>query len=62
LAVAKKENKRVLLQFGANWCGWCNKLHRLFESDPQIAAKLKQACVVALVDMTIFRDETSSPW
>ena len=24
LAMAKKENQRVLLQFGANWCGWCH--------------------------------------
>jgi thiol:disulfide interchange protein len=51
LAVAKKENKRVLLQFGANWCGWCHKLHKLFESDAPIAAKLKQDYVVVLVDV-----------
>ncbi|MCX6921648.1 MAG: thioredoxin family protein [Verrucomicrobia bacterium] len=51
LAVAKKENQRVLLQFGANWCGWCHKLHKLFESDAQIAAKLKQSYVVVLVDV-----------
>ena len=51
LAVAKKEHKRVLLQFGANWCGWCHKLHRLFESDAQIAARLKEAYVVVLVDV-----------
>jgi hypothetical protein len=40
LTVAKKENKRVLLQFGANWYGWCHKLHKLCESDVEIAAKL----------------------
>jgi thiol:disulfide interchange protein len=51
LSVAKKENKRVLLQFGANWCGWCNKLHKLCESDAQIAAKLKADYVVVLVDV-----------
>lgn len=51
LAVAKKENKRVLLQFGANWCGWCHKLHKLFQSDTDIAAKLKEAYVVVLVDV-----------
>jgi thiol:disulfide interchange protein len=51
LASAKKENKRVLLQFGANWCGWCHKLHKLFESDADIAAKLKEAYVVVLVDV-----------
>src|SRR5260370_20508040 len=51
LAVAKKENKRVLLQFGANWCVWCHRLHGLFESDADIAARLKEAFVVVLVDV-----------
>ena len=36
LAVATNEHKRVLLQFGANWCGWCHKLHKLFETDADI--------------------------
>jgi len=51
LAVAKKQNKRVLLQFGANWCGWCHKLHKLCQTDPDIAAKLKDSFVVVLVDV-----------
>src|SRR5205814_546838 len=48
LAIAKKEKKRVLLQFGANWCGWCHKLHDLFASDPEIKAKIKSSYVVVL--------------
>jgi thioredoxin-related protein len=51
LAVAKKENKRVLLQFGANWCGWCHKLHKLCQTDPDIAAKLKDSFNVVWVDV-----------
>lgn len=51
LAQAKKENKRVLLQFGANWCGWCHKLHELCKSDTAIAAALKDSYVVVLVDV-----------
>ena len=51
LAKAKPEHKQILLQFGANWCGWCHKLHRLFESDPKIAAKLKENYIVVLVDV-----------
>src|SRR5215471_11479703 len=51
VTTAKKENKRVLLQFGANWCGWCHKLHNLFQTDPQIAATLKAAYVVVLIDV-----------
>ena len=26
LAVAKKENKKVLVMFHASWCGWCHKM------------------------------------
>jgi thiol:disulfide interchange protein len=51
LAKAKPGHKRVLLKFGANWCGWCHRLHRLFEKDPQIAALLKEKYVVVLVDV-----------
>ncbi len=51
LVVAKKENKRVLLQFGANWCGWCHRLHGLFQTNATIAAKLKESYVVVLVDV-----------
>ena len=51
LSVAKKEDKRVLLQFGANWCGWCHKLHKLCQTDAEIAARLKESFVVVLVDV-----------
>jgi thioredoxin-related protein len=51
LELAKKNQQRVLLQFGANWCGWCHKLHKLFESDSQIAATLKQSYVMVMVDV-----------
>jgi thiol:disulfide interchange protein len=51
LAKATKENKRALLVFGANWCGWCHRLHNLFESDAKIAAKLKQDFVVVMIDV-----------
>ncbi len=51
VARAKKENKRVLLQFGANWCGWCYRLHNLFQSDKRINEKLRADYVVALVDI-----------
>lgn len=51
LIIAKKENKRVLLQFGANWCGWCHKLHELFKKNAAIAAKLRTSYVVVLIDV-----------
>src|SRR5262245_65231080 len=51
LAVAKKENKRVLLQFGANWCGWCHKLHKLFQTDQAFGERLKADFVVVMIDV-----------
>jgi len=51
LALAGKDGKRVLLQFGANWCPWCHKLHSLFATDKRIAAQLKSGYVVALIDV-----------
>ncbi len=40
LAKAKFAHKRVLIQWGANWCGWCVKLHDLSRSDKDIAHEL----------------------
>ena len=48
---AKSENKNVLLQFGANWCGWCHRLHGLFKDNAEIAKTLKDNYVVVLIDV-----------
>jgi thiol:disulfide interchange protein len=51
LMLARKEGKNVLLQFGANWCVWCHRLHGLYESDKEIAGILKNNYVVVMVDV-----------
>lgn len=51
LVTAKQDNKRVLLQFGAEWCGWCHLLHRLFETDERVSEKLKADYVVVPIDV-----------
>jgi len=51
LARAKKENRRVLIQWGANWCGWCHKLHELCASDADIKRELLYEYDVVLVDI-----------
>ena len=53
VAQARRDHKRVLLQFGANWCGWCHKLHDLFEKDRTIARKLLYEYVLVLVDVEV---------
>ena len=57
LATAKQEHKHVLLQFGANWCIWCHRLHELCASNPEIAAELKAHYVVVLVDVNKGRNK-----
>lgn len=49
--IAKRERKHILLQFGANWCGWCLKLDKLFESDKSIHEELSTNYVLVLIDV-----------
>lgn len=51
LVRAKRDNQRVLIQYGANWCGWCHKLHALFKSDAATAKLLQYEYQVVLVDI-----------
>ena len=52
IAKADREHKRVILDFGGNWCGDCRALDRYFHQDPN-AALLKANFV--LVDINIGR-------
>ena len=47
---AARENKRVLVQWGGNWCAWCIRLHELFKADRQIAKVLQYEYEVVLID------------
>ena len=48
---AKHDHKHVLLQFGANWCGWCYKLHDLMTADKQLSAFTQANFIVVHVDV-----------
>jgi thiol-disulfide isomerase/thioredoxin len=48
---AAYDNKRVLVKFGGNWCGWCFKLHDLFHENREIAALLRSEYELVLVDV-----------
>jgi thiol-disulfide isomerase/thioredoxin len=50
VARAKKENRRVLLQWGGNWCVWCRRLHDLYSRDQAVAKKLLYEYDVVYVD------------
>jgi thiol-disulfide isomerase/thioredoxin len=51
LAKAKTENRRVLIQWGANWCGWCYRLHDHFEKNKDVRRKLLYEYDLVLVDV-----------
>ncbi len=48
---AGRDNKRVLVMFGGNWCGWCHKLHAVFEQDAKVRRTLSYEYEVLLVDI-----------
>jgi thiol:disulfide interchange protein len=54
LARAKKENRRVLIQWGANWCGWCKLLHGTMATDQTLRQKLSYEYDVVHVDVGRF--------
>jgi thioredoxin-related protein len=37
VGVATKENKRILLDVGGEWCIWCHKLDRFFDEHKDVA-------------------------
>jgi len=51
LARARAEHQRVLLQFGANWCVWCQKIHCFFKSDEAVKQELAGHYRVVLIDV-----------
>jgi thioredoxin-related protein len=52
MATAKRDDKRILVMFGGDWCGWCHKLHELFASDADIRKVLSYEYVLVMVDTT----------
>lgn len=50
LTTARTENKRLLFQWGGNWCGWCYKLHDLFNEDEAIRSLLDEKYILVMID------------
>ncbi|HUL53559.1 MAG TPA: thioredoxin family protein [Opitutaceae bacterium] len=51
LTQAQREHKRVLLDFGANWCPWCHRLDELFTSDEAVRHQLATGYVLVMIDV-----------
>lgn len=51
VARAKKDNKRVLVMYGGNWCGWCYKLHDVLKTNREVARTLLYDYELVMVDI-----------
>jgi len=47
---AKGSGRRILLEVGGEWCGWCHVLDKLIDSDKEVAARLRDGFVVVKVN------------
>jgi thiol:disulfide interchange protein len=56
VARAKAEGKHVILQFGADWCGWCHKLSDMFKNNSTVKQALDANYIVMLVDVNRTKD------
>lgn len=53
---AKREDKRVLLLFGANWCPWC-RIHHSLTTDQAVRDKLRSKFILVHVDANTRNDK-----
>jgi len=51
---ARRENQRVLVLYGANWCNWCQKLHALLSENKDLRKLLLYEYQVVRVDVGRF--------
>jgi thioredoxin-related protein len=51
IALAKKENKHVLVQFGGNWCPWCIRFHSMVKNVPVMDSLIKADYIYVLANV-----------
>ncbi len=44
-AEAKRDGKKILLDIGGEWCGWCHRMDQFLDENPDLAAKAKRSFV-----------------
>jgi len=57
ILLAKKTQRRILIEVGGNWCKWCHVLDKFIKSDAEIETALHQTFVVLKVNVS---DENSN--
>jgi thioredoxin-related protein len=51
LASARRGHRRVLIQWGGNWCPWCLVLHERLGRDPELSRILRYEYELVLIDI-----------
>jgi len=54
LARARRDNRRVIVQWGANWCRWCKLLQELFTTDPKVRRQILYEYEIVRIDVGRF--------
>lgn len=49
-ALAKQQNKNVMIDFSTSWCGWCTKLDEETFGDPKVRAWVNKYFVAVKID------------
>jgi len=55
--LATQQNKRILLQVGGDWCGWCHKMSDFFHENGQVVTALRDGFVLVKINKS---DENSN--
>ena len=57
--VARSQHKRILLDVGGEWCGWCHLLDRTLAGDPVLSRYLADHFIVVKVNFSPENPNTS---
>ncbi|MCA9261526.1 MAG: thioredoxin family protein [Planctomycetales bacterium] len=56
---AQQENKRILLQAGGNWCGWCRLMSKFMHANQAVRAELGKSYLVMKVNFSDEQENTA---
>jgi hypothetical protein len=62
LARAKRENRRVLVQWGGNWCHWCVLLSEFEKSNAKVSKEILYEYDVVKIDSAPLTTRSTPIW
>ncbi len=52
LKIAKRTNRKVLIEVGGDWCAWCHRLDKFLHSNPQLKKDFFNTFVLIKVNVS----------